>query len=250
MTLNCIIVDDEPLAVKLLESFVMKTPGLELLSSFTDSVVAVNVIKELKPDILFLDIQMPDLNGVELAHMLPVNTRVVFTTAYKEYAYDSYEVYALDFLLKPIRYDKFLTAVDKAIEWFENRNNTISDLSNYKRTTQTPLPGHDIVFLKSNSEYRQVPVNKILYVKGLKDYVMFYLENEHSPLITYLRMKNVEELLPSDRFIRVNRSYIVAFDKIEKIDSSDCVHINGEVIHITEGYINKFRSFLYDRKIF
>jgi DNA-binding LytR/AlgR family response regulator len=249
MTLNCIIVDDEPLAVKLLESFVMKTPELKLLGSFTDSVVAINIIKEQKPDILFLDIQMPDLNGVELAHMLPVKTRVIFTTAYKEYAYDSFEVYALDFLLKPIRYDKFLIAVDKAIMWFENRNKTTSPLANCKRTSQMPLPGHDVFFLRSNGEYRQVFVNKLLYVKGLKDYVMFYLENEHTPLITYLRMKNVEELLPSDRFIRVNRSYIVAFDKIEKIDSSDCIYIKDEIIHITEGYINKFRSFLHDRKI-
>lgn len=250
MALNCVIVDDEPLAVKLLESFVMKTPELELLGSFTDSVVAINAIKEQKPDVLFLDIQMPDLNGLELAHMLPVNTKVIFTTAFKEYAYDSYEVCALDFLLKPIRYDKFLIAVDKAIKWFKTRYNATPELSNCKRIYQTPLSGHDVVFLRSNSEYRQVFVNKILYVSGLKDYVMFYLENEQKPLISYLRMKNVEELLPRDRFIRVNRSYIVALDKIEKIDSADCIYIKGEVIHITEGYINRFRSFLHERNIF
>ena len=118
MTLSCIIVDDEPLAVKLLESFVTKTPDLTLLASFTDSVEAINAVKEQKPNLLFLDIQMPDLNGMELAHMIPSETRVIFTTAFKEYAFESYEVRALDFLLKPIRYNKFLAAIDKAREWF------------------------------------------------------------------------------------------------------------------------------------
>ena len=116
--LTCIIVDDEPLAVKLLESFVSKTPELKLLGSFTDSVEAIKAIKEQQPNLLFLDIQMPDLNGMELAHMIPAETRVIFTTAFKEYAFESYEVNALDFLLKPIRYNKFLAAVEKAKEWF------------------------------------------------------------------------------------------------------------------------------------
>ena len=112
--LSCIIVDDEPLAVKLLETFVNKTPGLELTASFTDSVEAVQVIKTAKVDLLFLDIQMPDLNGMELAHIVPPETRIIFTTAFKEYAFESYEVEALDFLLKPIRYNKFLSAIEKA----------------------------------------------------------------------------------------------------------------------------------------
>ena len=112
------IVDDEPLAVKLLESFVAKTPDLELLGSFTDSVEAINAVREKRPQLLFLDIQMPDLNGMELAHMLPEGTKVIFTTAFKEYAFESYEVSALDFLLKPIRYNKFLAAVEKAKGFF------------------------------------------------------------------------------------------------------------------------------------
>ena len=122
--LTCIIVDDEPLAVKLMESFVAKTPDLKLLGSFTDSVEAINAVKEQTPNILFLDIQMPDLNGMELAHMIPDKTRVIFTTAFKEYAFESYEVKALDFLLKPIRYNKFIAAVDKAKEWFGRTETT------------------------------------------------------------------------------------------------------------------------------
>ena len=112
--ITCIIVDDEPLAVRLLESYVEKTPGLELLASFTDSISAVNAIKAQKPQLLFLDIQMPNLDGMELARGLAGITRVIFTTAFKEYAFESYEVNALDFLLKPIRYSKFLAAVEKA----------------------------------------------------------------------------------------------------------------------------------------
>ena len=128
MSLTCIIVDDEPLAVKLLESFVTKTPDLTLLASFTDSVEAINAVKEQRPDLLFLDIQMPDLNGMELAHMIPSETRVIFTTAFKEYAFESYEVKALDFLLKPIRYNKFLAAIDKAKEWFGRKRSVIPGL--------------------------------------------------------------------------------------------------------------------------
>ena len=167
MTISCMIVDDEPLAVKLLESFVAKTPELELLGSFTDSVEAINAIKEQQPNLLFLDIQMPDLNGMELAHMIPSETRVIFTTAFKEYAFESYEVKALDFLLKPIRYNKFMEAVEKAREWF---------------TVQESAPSANItsaksVFLKVDGEYQQIAFSQILYVCGMKDYVMFYLED-------------------------------------------------------------------------
>lgn len=116
--MTCIIVDDEPLAAKLLESFVSRTEDLELVASFTDSVEAISMIKSHPVDLLFLDIQMPDMNGMELAHMIPSETRVIFTTAFKEYAFESYEVNALDFLLKPIRYNKFLAAVEKARQWF------------------------------------------------------------------------------------------------------------------------------------
>ena len=125
--LSCIIVDDEPLAVRLLESYVEKTPDLELIASFTDSIKAINAVKAQKPNLLFLDIQMPNIDGMELAHSLPEETRVVFTTAFKEYAFESYEVNALDFLLKPIRYNKFLSAVEKARQWFgHNQINRIT----------------------------------------------------------------------------------------------------------------------------
>ena len=242
--LTCVIVDDEPLAVKLLESYVGKTDGLELVASFTDSVEAISMIKSHPVDLLFLDIQMPDMNGMELAHMIPAETRVVFTTAFKEYAFESYEVSALDFLLKPIRYNKFLAAVDKARQWF-----AISSLSPEHRllsiesNTSTP----ETIFLRVDGEYRQISLSQILYVSGMKDYVMFYLEGERRPLITHLTMKSVEEMLPSSQFMRVHRSFIVALSKIRSVDRNDCIYIGDEVIRVTDAYREPFQQYLQSK---
>ena len=237
MTISCMIVDDEPLAVKLLESFVTKTPELKLLGSFTDSVEAINAIKEQQPDLLFLDIQMPDLNGMELAHMIPSETRVIFTTAFKEYAFESYEVKALDFLLKPIRYNKFMVAVEKAREWFNAQASSV----------QRSVPSTKSVFLKVDGEYQQIAFSQILYVCGMKDYVMFYLEDVRKPLITHLTMKSVEDMLPTQQFMRVNRSYIVALDKIRKVDRNDCIYIGDEIIHVTDAFKDAFNQFLQSK---
>ena len=236
--LTCMIVDDEPLAVRLLESYVEKTPDLQLLSSFTDSISAINAVREQKPDLLFLDIQMPNLDGMELAHSLPEQTRVVFTTAFKEYAFESYEVNALDFLLKPIRYNKFLGSIEKAKKVFDTQQTTIQ-----------PQQQPNTVFIRVDGEWRNIPVHQIIYVNGMKDYVMFYLDGEKRPLISHLTMKAVEEMLPSDKFLRIHRSYIVAVDKIQKVDRNDCVYIGEEIIHIPDGYLQTFRTFLETRSI-
>ena len=257
MPLSCIIVDDEPLAVKLLESFVTKTPDLTLLASFTDSVEAINAVKEQKPNLLFLDIQMPDLNGMELAHMIPSETRVIFTTAFKEYAFESSEVRALDFLLKPIRYNKFLAAIDKAKEWFTVYSLQFTDdysaaspagdegLANKSSVNCKPSTvNNKTIFLKIDGEYRQIAISDIIYVSGMKDYVMFYLDNERRPLVTHLTMKAVEEMLPTQQFMRVHRSFIVCLDKIRKVDRNDCIYIGEEIIHVTEAYLPAFQRYL------
>jgi DNA-binding LytR/AlgR family response regulator len=243
MPLTCIIVDDEPLAVKLMESFVAKTPDLKLLGSFTDSVEAINAVKEQKPNLLFLDIQMPDLNGMELAHMIPAETRVVFTTAFKEYAFESYEVSALDFLLKPIRYNKFMVAVEKAKEWFAKSESPVSQ-------HPSPITDHpSAIFVRVDGELRNITISDIIYVNGMKDYVMFYLDSEPKPLITHLTMKAVEEMLPPEKFLRVHRSYIIAVDKIRKVDRNDCIYIGNEIIHVPDGYQDAFHKFLGTRTI-
>ena len=232
--ITCIIVDDEPLAVRLLESYVEKTPDLELMASFTDSINAINAIKTQKPDLIFLDIQMPNIDGMELAHSLPEETRVIFTTAFKEYAFESYEVNALDFLLKPVRYNKFLAAVEKARKLYQQPS--------------APQPQQQTtLFIRVEGEWRNVTIDQITYVNGMKDYVMFYLDNEPKPLITHLTMKAVEEMLPKEKFLRVHRSYIVAVDKIQKVDRNDCIYIGKEIIHIPDGYLPAFRQFLQSR---
>ena len=249
MSLTCIIVDDEPLAVRLLESFVNKTPDLQLAGSFTDSVEAINVIKELKPDLLFLDIQMPDMSGMELAHVVPAETKIIFTTAFKEYAYESYEVSALDFLLKPIRYNKFISAVEKARQWFGHKLNNQNNQNNQNiQNTQKESHGkQETVFLRVDGEFRQVALSKIIYVCGMKDYVMFYLSDEKRPLITHLTMKSVEDMLPSTLFMRISRSYIVALDKIKSVDRNECVYIGDEIIKVTDAYHERFISYLNSR---
>ena len=226
MNISCIIVDDEPLAVKLLESFVAKTPELTLLCSFTDSVEAINAIKEQNPKLLFLDIQMPDLNGMELSHMLPESTKVIFTTAFKEYAFESYEVSAIDFLLKPIRYNKFIAAVEKA------------------RRTITANSNKTSMFIRVDGELRQISFDSILFVEGMKDYVRFHLEGERIPLTTHMTMKAVEDVLPTDTFMRINRSYIVRLDKIRTVDRNLCVYIGEEIIRVTEAYREAFESYV------
>ena len=243
MNISCMIVDDEPLAVKLLESFVAKTPELTLLGSFTDSVEAINAIKEQNPKLLFLDIQMPDLNGMELSHMLPESTKVIFTTAFKEYAFESYEVSAIDFLLKPIRYNKFIAAVEKARQWFDLRKKGAAK-SEPSAQAATANSNKTSMFIRVDGELRQISFDSILFVEGMKDYVRFHLEGERIPLTTHMTMKAVEDVLPTDTFMRINRSYIVRLDKIRTVDRNLCVYIGEEIIRVTEAYREAFESYV------
>ena len=227
--ITCIIVDDEPLAVKLLESFVAKTPQLQLLASFTDSVEALSFLRDHPVQLAFMDIQMPDMNGMELSHMLPERTKVIFTTAFKEYAFESYEVSAIDFLLKPIRYNKFIAAVEKAEQWF----------SHQKETPSTPKT----MFIRVDGELRQINFDNILFVEGMKDYVRFHVEGERLPLTTHMTMKAVEDALPAEDFMRINRSYIVRLDKIRTVDRNLGAYIGNEIIRVTEAYREAFERY-------
>ena len=227
--ITCIIVDDEPLAVILLESFVANTPQLQLLASFTDSVEALSFLRDHPVQLAFMDIQMPDMNGMELSHMLPERTKVIFTTAFKEYAFESYEVSAIDFLLKPIRYNKFIAAVEKAEQWF----------SHQKETPSTPKT----MFIRVDGELRQINFDNILFVEGMKDYVRFHVEGERLPLTTHMTMKAVEDALPAEDFMRINRSYIVRLDKIRTVDRNLCAYIGNEIIRVTEAYREAFERY-------
>jgi DNA-binding LytR/AlgR family response regulator len=236
--LRCFVVDDEPLAVKMLENFIARTPFLELAASFTDPVLALSEIRTQAPQLVFLDIQMPDLSGMELSRMVPSDTRIIFTTAFKQYAFESYEVSALDFLLKPIRYQKFLEAAEKAREWF-----AMKEAAAAKREEMTAA------FFKVDGALRKVELADILFVEGMKDYVMVYLASQRQPLVTHLTMKAMEEMLPAGRFMRIHRSFIVALDKVDSVSATGDVKVGERLLHVSDAYRVVFDTYLKDHSM-
>lgn len=232
MNLRCAIVDDEPLALNLLESYVLKTPFLELAGKYSSAVQAMKDLPDKHVDLLFLDIQMPELNGLEYSKMVDFHTRIVFTTAFDQYAIDGYKVNALDYLLKPISYVDFLQAANKAVQWFG--------------LLQEPKEVIESIFVKSDYKLVQVELKNILYIEGLKDYVKIYEENTPKPILSLMSMKAMEELLPASRFMRVHRSYIVQKDKIRIIDRG-CIVFGKSYIPISDSYKQVFQDFLEKR---
>ena len=236
MNLRCIVVDDEPLAVKMLENFISRTPFLSLEASFTDPVQALSELRARQPHLVFLDIQMPDLSGMELSRMIPPQTRIIFTTAFKQYAFDSYEVSALDFLLKPIRYQKFLEAAEKARDWFA--------LKEAASSASSPSAEKNAIFIKADGVLQKVELSDIQYVEGMKDYVMFHLASARLPLVTHLTMKAAEDLLPPERFMRIHRSYIVGLSHIASVTPQADVKVGDALLHVSEGYRPAFDQYL------
>ena len=231
MILNCAIVDDEPLALSLLESYVNKTPFLNLTGKYSSAMQAMKELPDMKVNLLFLDIQMPELSGLEFSRMVDPQTRIVFTTAFGQYAIDGYRVNALDYLLKPISYPDFLQAANKALQWFD--------------LVQKPEEKESI-YVKSDYKLVQIELKKILYIEGLKDYIKIYLEDSPKPILSLMSMKSMEELLPANRFMRVHRSYIVQKEKIRIIDRGRIV-FDKTYIPISDSYKQAFQSFLDKR---
>lgn len=242
--LRCIVVDDEPLAVKMLENFVAKTPGIELMASFTDSVQAFSEITAKHPDVVFLDIQMPDLNGMELSRMIPQDSRIIFTTAFKQYAFESYEVSALDFLLKPINYQKFLESVQKARRWFE-----MKDAAAAAPAAADAPAESGTIYLKADKTLQKVLLSDILYVEGMKDYVLVYLAGKSQPLVTHTTMKAMEDLLPASMFMRVHRSYIVSLERIDAVCPGNDLQIGTALIHVSDAYREAFEAHLATKSL-
>lgn len=237
MILSCAIVDDEPLALDLLEAYVHKTPFLTLKGKYSNAVAAMKGMQEEPVDLLFLDIQMPELDGLEFSHMVSADTRIIFTTAFGQYALDGYRVNALDYLLKPISYKDFLEAGNKALQWFE-----------LKEASTSGNRDDDDAFIYVKSDYKlvQICLKDILYVEGLKDYVKIYLENESRPILSLMSMKSVEEHLPATRFLRVHRSYIVQKSKIRLIDRGRIV-FGKEYIPISDSYKQELQTYLNNK---
>lgn len=254
--ISCIVVDDEPLAVRLMELYVAKTPFLSLKGSFTSGTAAYSFLQDNPADLLFCDIQMPNLSGMELSRMLPEKTRIIFTTAFSEYAVEGFKVRALDYLLKPISYEDFLSAAMKAKEYLE--------LIDVKSLRQAQLPSGLVtepavstlvtepavrrgsptteetepvvstsvtepvevteqrkiksIFVKTEYRLQQIDLDRITYIEGLKDYVKIHLNDGTAPILSLMRLKALEDTLPKEDFVRVHKSFIVRLAAIEAIE--------------------------------
>lgn len=240
MTLTCAIIDDEPLAISLLESYANKTPFLRLTAKFNSALEALPVLSSQPVDLLFLDIQMPELSGMEFSRILKTDTRIIFTTAFEQYALDSYKVNALDYLLKPISYPDFLQAANKALQWYEHMQ--------APAPVSAPVTEIESIFIKTEYKQVQVELCKILYIEGLKDYVKIFVEDEPHPILSLMSMKSLEEMLPANRFIRVHRSFIVQPEKIKVIERNRIV-FGKEYIPISDNYKPKLVEFLAQRSL-
>lgn len=243
MILNCIAVDDEPLALGLVCKFIEQTPFLKLKARFHSAAEALKTIHEQKIDVVFLDIQMPDLNGIELARLLdsvPSRPRVIFTTAYNHFAIEGFRVDALDYLLKPFSYEEFLRAAQKARNYAELLNRPASGEA---ITTAQPEPENDYIFLKVEYQLVRVALNEILYIESLKDYVKVWLEGKERALLSLTSLKALEEKLPANKFMRIHRSYIISLDKVTSINKT-AVHIGKTLITVGEQYKDVFGEFV------
>lgn len=231
MTLNCIIIDDEPLAAELLASYARKTLFLNLIGVFNSAVEGIKVIRENRVDLIFLDIQMPELSGLEFAKILPKETKIIFTTAFSQYAVDGYKANAVDYLMKPVSYDDFLAGANRALEWF--------------RSVRQSENASDNRFIFVKSEYKLVKImfDDILYIEGLKDYVKIYLTDGRDPVMSLMNMKKIEESLPKPEFMRIHRSYIVHMRKIEGIDRFRVV-IGNAILPISDSYKTTIQDYL------
>ncbi|WP_199120879.1 LytTR family DNA-binding domain-containing protein [Pedobacter sp. ASV28] len=205
MTLKCVAIDDEPLALELIKTYVKRFPSLEMVQTFEDAISGAEFLNHQQVDLLFLDVNMPDITGVDLARSLTNNPMIIFTTAYRNYAFESYELQALDYLLKPIDFKRFTVAIEKAI-----------DFQKYKSAAKDPATDEAIYVY---SEYKMVKImlKDIEYIESMGDYLKIYQTKADKPLLTLLTLKKILEKLPKQQFARVHRSFIVAKNKIKSI---------------------------------
>ena len=247
MILNVIAVDDEPLALGLVSSFIEQTPFLKLAGRFSSAVEALRAIHAQKIDVVFLDIQMPDLNGIELARVLDNSKtnkpRIIFTTAYNQFALEGYRVDALDYLLKPFNYGEFLHAANKALAYGELLEKSNAPATLTAATVQEERIEDEYLFLKVEYQLVRIALNDILYIEGLKDYVKVWLKSAEKPILSLTSLKSLEEKLPSKRFMRVHRSFIVSLDKINSI-TRNASQIGKVNITVGDQYKEAFSQFL------
>jgi DNA-binding LytR/AlgR family response regulator len=231
--INAIAIDDEPLALQLVTGYIEKTPGLNLAGSFDNPLDAIEFLNNSTVDLIFVDIQMPDLSGLEFTRSLASGPRVIFTTAYEKYALDGFRLDVTDYLLKPFSYEEFLKAVQKAVRLIKLENDIPEKVD----------ANNEFLFLKSDYKIRRINFNDIVYIEGLKDYVKVFAQNSARPVLSIVTLKLLESKLPESRFMRVHRSYIVNLEKIDTIERSRIV-FGKTYIPVSEQYKEKFQEFL------
>jgi DNA-binding LytR/AlgR family response regulator len=231
--INAIAIDDEPLALQLVSGYIEKTPGLKLAGSFDNPLDAIEFLNNETVDIVFVDIQMPDLSGLEFTRSLIKGPKVIFTTAYEKYALDGFKLDVVDYLLKPFSYEEFLKAAQKAVRL----------ISLEKKIPEQVEANNEFLFLKSDYKIKRINFNDILYIEGLKDYVKVYTQSSALPVLSLITLKLLEAKLPESRFMRVHRSFIVNLERIDTIERSRIV-FGKTYIPVSEQYKKKFQEFL------
>ena len=226
--INCIIIDDEPLALELVEGFIKDVPYLKLIGTYTSPQDALVPLREESIDLLFLDVNMPDLSGIQFLKSLPNPPAVIFTTAYDQYAIQGFELNALDYLLKPFSFDRFLRATNKAHEVITSKN------------SQKALGEHNYIFVKVEHNVLKIKLSDIFYIEGYKDYLKIFTGDE-KPIFTLKSMKSMDQMLQDKGFIRVHRSYIISIDKIDSLRNGR-IKISDKTIPLGEHYKADFEE--------
>ncbi len=236
--IDCVIIEDEPLARRLLEDYIQRVSDLHLIESFSDAMKGLQYLQENEISLLFLDIQMPDLNGLSLLKLLKNKPYVILTTAFSEYALEGYDLDVVDYLLKPIGLDRFYQAVDKVKSRLALVENFNKKDANYKE--------NEILYVKDGTKLVRLALDDVMYIEGLKDYVSII--TPHQKIVSLQRMKNLENVLPKGQFIRIHHSYIISVKWIQSIHK-DFVEINHNSIPIGEMYRKAFREFVDAQKL-
>ena len=233
MSITCIIIEDEPLARNLLTDYVRKVSYLHLVNTFSNPLEAIEFLRENSVDVLFLDIQMPEITGISMLKVIQKKPLVILTTAYSDYALESYDFDVLDYLLKPITFERFLRAVEKASQRLSTAGTTVNE-----KSTPEMQP---FVFVKDGTKLVKIRLDDILYVEGLKDYVTIHTRQQK--VVTLQRLKNLEDQLPATKFIRIHHSFIIALDAIDAIHKGE-VQIGNASLPISDSYKKTFKEFI------
>ena len=234
MTLSCILIDDEPLALDLMEGYVKSTPFLKLVAKCNNAIAAIEILEKEAVDLVFTDIQMPNLSGIEFSKIiLDKGIKIIFTTAFEEFALEGYKVNAIDYLVKPINYPEFFSAANKARQQIAT-NASHTDTTNYT---------DDYIFVKSEYKLIKVELKDLIYVEGLKDYLKLYTVNSEKPILTLKTMKSLDEELSGKNFMRVHQSYMVNLKKITTIERNRIV-FGDKYIPVSEKYKESFQEFI------